>query len=140
MILCYFWFKLYIEKRKEFEMNERKISRKGWKSVWRKWQGIREKTMAGERFASSRGFLDILVAEECSYCREFMKPSLEELSCSFCPMSKKMICWWSDGDGFNTPVWRYVTEMQKDEPDFEKAVAFVGEIIIAIKADEPPKE
>ncbi|MFC1756552.1 hypothetical protein ACFLZC_00100 [Patescibacteria group bacterium] len=119
-----------------------KISRRGWESVWQKWQKIRTKTFNKESFNNRDGFSDLRVADPCGYCAEFKTRdySFDNKCCVECPMFKQNVCSNFDTPGNNALFWQYVVEMQKHKPDLEKALEIVDKIISAIEADEPSKE
>lgn len=123
---------------KKKKKKAKKISRKNWKSSYKKWQEIVKKTKKRERFISAQGFPGLLVVKECGYCDEFLSMDYMN-SCYVCPLFKKKVCHSNVYDGKNTLFWRYVKEMQKMFIDinWNKALSLAIKIKDAIKKDKP---
>jgi len=115
-----------------------------WLSSFQKWSGIYTRTVNQMCFCNERGFSDFAVISDCGYCR-YQKQFHTEMDviCGGCYLYKRWLC-----DMTNAPLcfynsnimpmpffWRYIGEMQKKTPDFEKAVNYARLIKDAIWVD-----
>ncbi|MCK4386534.1 MAG: hypothetical protein KAV41_00400 [Candidatus Pacebacteria bacterium] len=113
-----------------------KIGYKNWLSSARKWVKIVIKVQWEEKFASDRGFKELLVVTSCGYCEEFA-------TCDSCSLFLKrvescLVCF--DKLRFKTHFTCFVDEMQTEEPNFEIALRHAEVILNAILEDCPDKD
>ena len=113
-----------------------KISYKNWWLPARKWMRIVEKVKNGEHFADSRGFEDMMVAEDCGYCKQFK-------ICEQCTLFLKQVDYYPIcHDNFRLAKIHFsffIMEMRREDPDFKIALYHAEVILNAILEDCPDK-
>lgn len=111
------------------------LSRRHWKSSYKKWCKIVEKTEKKTEFSSVFGFRGLHVTKRCGYCYGFSSKGffVRRFSCLHCPLFEKKIC--CEKQDTNFVFWRYVFEMWSNDFNWDRALKCAKEIRDAIKED-----
>lgn len=95
----------------------------------KKWRRIRKKVKKEKHFNHHYGWKNFFVISPCGYCKEF--------DCFECPLNAKKYCYLFNASEKRI-FWEFVSEMEKNKPNFRKALGLATKMLVRIREDRPP--